>query len=200
MKAALYARVSTSDQNCALQLAELRACVARQGWTVAGEYVDTISGAKAERPALDRLMLDVAQRKIDAVLVWKLDRFGRSVMNLNNHLALLASARVRFLAVSQGIDTDASNPMSRLMVQLLAAFAEFERELIRERVKAGQSAARRAGKHCGRPKRIFRRDLAAAMRAEGKSWRAIAAALDVPVSTVRTIGAAVGDNSPQPNA
>lgn len=119
------------------------------------------------------------------MLVTKLDRFGRSVMNLNNHLALLASAGVRFVATSQGIDTDASSPMSRLMVQLLAAFAEFERELIRERVKSGQAAARARGKHCGRPKRIFRRDLAASMRAEGKSWRVIARDLGVPVSTVR---------------
>ncbi|MDD5351453.1 MAG: recombinase family protein [Chthoniobacteraceae bacterium] len=188
MNCALYARVSTSDQNCALQLVELRRYADIRAWKVAGEFVDTISGAKGDRPALGRLLTAAVQREFDVVLVWKLDRFGRSVLHLNQQLATLEASGVRFIAVSQGIDTDASNPMSRLLVQLLAAFAEFERELIRERVKGGQAAAKSKGVRFGRPKRIFRRDLAAKMRAEGRSWRVIARELDVPVSTLRGAG------------
>ena len=96
VNAALYARVSTSDQSCAMQLAELRTCVAGRGWAVAGEYVDTASGAKASRPALDRLMADVSRGGIQVVMVWKLDRFGRSVIDLNQNLAALSSAVFQF--------------------------------------------------------------------------------------------------------
>jgi DNA invertase Pin-like site-specific DNA recombinase len=189
MKVALYARVSTKDQKCEVQLRELREYVQRRGWESApaphDEYVDTgFSGAKASRPALDRLMEDARLRKFDCVLVWKLDRFGRSVLNLSNQLAELDRYGVRFMAVSQGIDTDQTNPMSRFMLTILAAVAEFERELIRERTLSGLHAARAKGQKLGRKPRVFRRDLAVQMRAEGKSWRVIARELGVPVSTV----------------
>src|SRR5437660_523456 len=162
MKAAIYARVSTSDQNCGMQLRELREYAHRRGWEVAGEYVDTgWSGAKASRPQLDRLMQDASRRGFDAVLVYKLDRFGRSVRNCLDGIEALRSHGVRFLAVSQNIDTDESNPTSRLMLHILAAVAEFERELIRERVSAGMRSAKargtRSGKAMGRPRRIFDR-------------------------------------------
>ena len=134
MKAAIYARVSTSDQNCEVQLRELREYLARRGWDPAAEFVDAgVSGAKASRPALDRLMSAAARREFDCVLVWKIDRFGRSVLHLSQQLAALTSYGVRFIAVSQVLDTDASNPSSRLMLTILAGVAEFEREIIRER-------------------------------------------------------------------
>ena len=115
----------------------------------------------------------------------EIDRFGRSVVNLSQQLAALTSYGVRFIAVSQALDTDASNPSSRLKLTILAGVAEFELEIIRERTLAGVRAAKAAGKTLGRPRRLFRRDDVARMRAEGQSWRAIAAALDLPVSTVR---------------
>jgi putative DNA-invertase from lambdoid prophage Rac len=184
-KAAIYARVSTSDQNCELQLAELRQFVARHGWEVAGEYIDTLSGSKASRPALDRLMTAAQRREFDAVLVWKLDRFGRSVLHLSQQLAALASYNVRFVAVTQGLDTDQSNPCAKLMLTLLAGVAEFERELIIERTVAGIEAARKRGVQLGRRPRVFRRDEVIRLRAEGWSWKAISTALGVPVGTCR---------------
>jgi putative DNA-invertase from lambdoid prophage Rac len=185
MRTAIYARVSTSDQNCELQLAELRQFIARHGWESAGEYIDTMSGSKANRPALDRLMTDARDRRFDCVAVWKLDRFGRSVLHLSQQLAALASYGVRFIATSQGLDTDVSNPCSKLMLTMLAGVAEFERELIIERTMAGIEAARKRGVQLGRRPRVFRRDLVEQMRAEGKSWKAISTALGVPVGTCR---------------
>src|SRR2546427_4465067 len=144
MKAAIYARVSTSDQNCEMQLRELREYAHRREWEIAGEYVDTgWSGAKASRPELNHLMQDASRRGFDAVLVYKLDRFGRSVRNCLDGISALRSHGVRFLAVSQNIDTDETNPTARLMLHILAAVAEFERELIRERVASGVANARR---------------------------------------------------------
>ena len=106
-RCALYARVSTSDQNCEMQLRELREYCQRRGWHVAGEYVDTgYSGSKASRPELDKLMHDARQRKIDAVLVWKLDRWGRSLAHSIQSIQELDSLGVRFVATTQNIDTD----------------------------------------------------------------------------------------------
>ena len=185
MRCALYCRVSTTDQNCEMQLRELRDCISRRSWQHGGEYVDTgFSGAKASRPALDKLMADAAQHKFDCVAVWKIDRFGRSVLHLNQQLAALTSYGIRFIATSQSIDTDQSNPTSRLLLQILASVAEFEREMIRERTLSGIRAAQAAGKVVGRPRRIFRRDEVMRLRdVEGLSWRAIGKKLGVPVMT-----------------
>ena len=185
MRVALYARVSTTDQNCEMQLAELRKYVAARSWSTIGEYVDTgFSGAKANRPALLRLMADSRKRHVDAVLVWKLDRWGRSVVESIRNIQELVSLGVRFIAVTQGLDTDESNPMARFMLHIMAAFAELERELIRERVTVGVRAARAKGTQLGRPRRVFRRDEALRMRQAGLSWRRIAAELRVPVTTI----------------
>src|ERR1700722_11549786 len=185
MKAAIYCRVSTSDQNCEMQLRELREYLGRRGWESAGEYVDAgYSGAKASRPALDRLMKDARERRMDAVVVWKLDRWGRSLAHLVGSVQELSALGIRFIAVTQNIDTDGSNPMAPLLLHLMASFAEFERELIRDRVNAGIRNARAKGKQLGRPRRVFRRDEALAMRARGMSWRKIAAALGVPLATL----------------
>ncbi len=185
MRAAIYARVSTTDQSCAMQLHELREYIERRGWTAVGEYVDTgWSGAKASRPELDRLMRDASMRRFDAVLVWKLDRWGRSVAQSIKSIQELIALDVRFLAVTQNVDTDESNPMSRFLLHIFAAFAELEREMIRERVTSGLRAAKASGKKLGRPKRVFRRDVALSMREAGMSWRKIAAELKVPMATV----------------
>jgi len=185
MKAAIYARVSTSDQDCGMQLRELREYALRRGWIVAGEYVDTgWSGAKASRPQLDRLMQEAGKRSFDAVLVYKLDRFGRSVRNCLDGIEALRAHGVRFLAISQNIDTDESNPTSRLMLHILAAVAEFERELIRERVCAGVRNARQKGKRLGRPKRVFDRQRAVELRQQGRSLPQIARELGVGLGTV----------------
>lgn len=202
MRAAIYARVSTTDQNCEMQLRELREYCARQGWEVAGEYVDTgWSGAKASRPQLNRLKQDARVRRFDAVLVWKLDRWGRSLSDSIAGIQELVGLKVRFLAVTQNIDTDETNPTSRFFLHIMAAFAELEREMIRERVRAGvkqhqvfvdegrigKDRHTRSGKDLptGRPKRVFKRDEAARLRKLGLSWRAIAGQLGIPVSTVR---------------
>src|SRR5579864_7689289 len=185
MKAALYARVSTTDQNCSSQLRELREYCERRGWQVSGEYIDTgWSGAKASRPELDRLMKDAAVRRFDATLVFKLDRFGRSVRNCLDGIETLRAHGVRFLAISQSIDTDESNPTSRLLLHILASVAEFERELIRERVRAGIKSARHKGKQLGRRKVVFDRSRAEEMHKDGATVREIATALQVGRGTV----------------
>jgi DNA invertase Pin-like site-specific DNA recombinase len=168
-----------------MQLGELRKYVAARSWSAVGEYVDTgWSGAKANRPALLRLMADARKRHVDAVLVWKLDRWGRSVVDSIKGIQELVSLGVRFIAVTQNLDTDESNPMARFLLHIMAAFAELERELIRERVTAGVRAARAKGTQLGRPRRVFRRDEALRLRQSGMSWRQIAAELKVPVTTV----------------
>lgn len=168
-----------------MQLRELREYCSRRGWDVHSEYVDTgWSGAKASRPQLDRLMNDARQRRFDAVVTWKLDRWGRSLIQSVQSIQELASAGIRFLAVTQNIDTGDDNPMARFLLNIFAAFAEFERETIRERVACGLRTAKAKGKQLGRPKRVFRRDEAMQLRSEGKSWRAISKQLGIPVSTL----------------
>ena len=142
MRAAIYARVSTTDQNCELQIRELQAYAERQSWSIAETYQDAISGAKANRPALSRLMFDARARKLDCLLVWKLDRFGRSLVDCLNNIKTLEENGVRFIAVTQGLDTDLQNPASRFLLHVLGAAAEFERSLIRERPQAGQARYR----------------------------------------------------------
>jgi putative DNA-invertase from lambdoid prophage Rac len=196
MRVVIYARVSTADQNCDMQLRELRDYCARRGWEVGRECVDAgWSGAKASRPQLDRLMKDARQRRFDAVVVWKLDRWGRSLAHLVQSVQELSGLGVRFVAVTQNIETDESNPVARLLMHLMAAFAEFERELIRERVKAGVVNARANGKQLGRPGKVFHRDQAIEMRQQGLSWRAIARELGVPVTTVRDCCAEIPSQS-----
>ena len=130
-------------------------------------------------------MADAAHRKFDCVAVYKIDRFGRSVLHLNQQLAALTSFGVRFIATSQSLDTDEKNPTSRLLLQILASVAEFEREMIRERTLSGIKAAQAAGKIVGRPKRVFRRDEVVRLRdEEGLSWIAIGKNLSIPAMTV----------------
>jgi putative DNA-invertase from lambdoid prophage Rac len=183
--AAIYARVSTQDQNCGLQLTELRGYAERMGWP-AVEYVEKASGkAGGKRPQLDKLLDDARLRKFDIVLVWKMDRFGRSLQHLIANVQVLDSAGVRFIVPTQNIDTDKKSPMGKFLMHIFGAFAEFERDLIVERVKAGVAEAQRNGKHCGRPAKIFQRDQVAVLRKAGLSWRAVAKKLGRPLTTVR---------------
>jgi putative DNA-invertase from lambdoid prophage Rac len=182
MTAALYVRVSTGEQNTDRQLSELREFAARKEWTVV-EYEDKQSGAK-KRPALTRLMEDARLRRFDIVIVLALDRFGRSSRQLVTDVETLDSYGVRFIALNQAIDTDKKSPIGTLMFQMFSAFAEFERAIIIERVVSGVREAQRKGKHCGRPKKIFRRDEMRALKARGLSLRKIAKELGIPLSTV----------------
>jgi putative DNA-invertase from lambdoid prophage Rac len=150
MRAALYVRVSTFDQEPENQLQEPRRYALARAWT-ATEYVDRgVSGAKDRRPALDQLMADAKRRKIDVVICWKLDRFGRSLAHLINAIQTLTDAAVGFTAMNEGIDK--SSATGRLMLGILGSFAQFERERIRERVSAGLARAKAQGKRLGRPK------------------------------------------------
>lgn len=183
-RAALYVRVSTADQTCALQLRELQQYVQHRGWNLAGIYEDTLSGAKASRPGLDRLLADARRRRFDIVAVWKLDRFGRSLLDCLAGIQELSSVGIRFLAITQSIDTDQSNPTAKLLLQLLAAVSEFERELIRERVSAGLKAAKARGQTLGRPRKIFDRAEVVRLRRERLSITKIAQELHLGVGTV----------------
>ena len=185
MNAAIYARVSTTDQNCELQLRDLREFCQHRGWNVT-EYVDTgFSGSKVTRPALDRLMTDARMKRIDVIVCWKLDRWGRSVRNLVESIEELRRLGVRWIATTQNLDTDQNNPTANLLLNILASVAEFEREIIRERVKAGMGAAKARGKHCGRPKACFDRTQARDLRAKGFSLRSIARQMGIGFSTVQ---------------
>lgn len=188
MNCAIYARVSTTDQNCEMQLSELRVYAKARSWPVVGEYVDTgWSGAKASRPELDRLMQDARLRKVDCILVWKLDRWGRSVANLLASLEELKGLGVRWIAVTQNLDTDESNPINKLLMHILSSVAEFERSMIQERVKSGMKAAKHRGAKFGRPHVVFDRKKATEMRNAGASIRDVAAAFGVGTSTVHRL-------------
>jgi DNA invertase Pin-like site-specific DNA recombinase len=185
MRVGIYARVSTvgKGQDTDLQLRELREYAKQRGWAIASEYIDEgVSGSKDSRPELNRLMLDAKQRKLDAILVWKLDRFGRSLKHLVNALAELEAVGVAFVSLRDGFDL--TTPAGRLMFGVVAAMAEFERDLIRERVKAGMANAKAKGHRVGRKPVAI--DFAAlnAMRSEGRTIRDIALSLGCSRSLV----------------
>jgi putative DNA-invertase from lambdoid prophage Rac len=145
IRAALYARVSTLDQTCENQLAELRVYGAARGWTVR-EFVDTgVSGGKGSRPALDDLIRAARGRQIDTLVCWRLDRLGRNLRHLILLLDELTAVGVGFVSLNEGIDT--TTPAGRLQLHVLGAIAEFERERVRERVRAGLHAPGHTGRH-----------------------------------------------------
>jgi DNA invertase Pin-like site-specific DNA recombinase len=185
---AIYARVSTADQDCTIQLEELRRYAAARGWAITEEYVDHgVSGAKVTRPALDRLMRDARGARFAAVLVHKLDRFGRSTAHCVASITELRDLGVRFLATSQGIDTDVNNPISRFIITLLAAFAELEREMIRERTALGREHAMKRGVVFGRKRLVIDRQRALDMHQAGASVREIATALGIGSATAHRL-------------
>ena len=149
-RAAVYARVSTLDQEPENQLQELRLYVEARAWTAA-EYVDKgVSGAKDRRPALDALVTDAKRRRFDVLVCWRLDRLGRNLRHLITLLDELQALGVAFVSLAEGID--ATTPAGKLQMHILGAIAEFERERIRERVLAGLQRARKQGKRLGRPR------------------------------------------------
>lgn len=188
MRAAIYARVSTINhgQDATMQTRELRQYAEARSWQVVGEYVDAgVSGAKDSRPELNRLMADAKRRRFDVVLIWKLDRFGRSLRHLVNALAELEAVGVALASLTDNLDL--STPSGRLMFQVIAAMSEFERELIRERVRAGMRNASAKGKRIGRPKANVDASEIARLRDSGASWREIASRLGVSVGTVHAM-------------
>ncbi|MGA8873441.1 MAG: recombinase family protein, partial [Candidatus Acidiferrales bacterium] len=156
MKAAIYARVSTLNkgQDPKLQLREISEFCERRGWAVAAEYVDAgVSGAKDRRPELDKLMADAHRRRFDVLIVWKFDRFARSVSHLLRALETFNALGIAFVSLTEGIDT--STPAGKLVFTILGAVAELERSLICERVRAGLRNARAKGKRLGRPRKLL---------------------------------------------
>ena len=192
---ALYARVSTLDQDCNLQLADLRR-YAQQRFARYYEYVDVgVSGAQRKRPQLDALMTAAGQRLFDVVLVWKFDRFARSLKHLIDSLEEFRALGIDFISFTEGIDT--TTPAGQLLFHVVGAVAQFERDLIVERVRAGMAHARAMGKQIGRPRAIIDANKVVGLRKTGQSLRAIAAQLDVPVSRVRSaLKARVGQRIP----
>src|ERR1700720_3883764 len=183
MRAAIYARVSTnSGQDPHMQTRELREYCKRRGWDVEGEYVDAgVSGAKEHRPQLDALLVVCRKRRVDAVVVYRYDRFARSLRQLVNALEEFRSLGIEFISLHEGVDT--STPNGRLVFGIFASIAEFERELIRDRVKSGLAAARSKGKRLGRPRVAVDIAKIRCLRSEGASWPTIAKKLGIGVGT-----------------
>jgi DNA invertase Pin-like site-specific DNA recombinase len=182
---AIYIRVSTDNQRTDSQEMELKRYCRQRGWNDLTYYVDKICGAKASRPQLDRLMQDIRAGKIERLIVYKLDRLGRSLTHLALILDELNRLSIPLIASSQGIDTSNDNPAGRLQLGVLMAVAEFERGIIRERVNFGLAAAKARGVQLGRPATINGR--AAEIRklkAKGLGLRAIARQLAMPPSSV----------------
>ncbi len=174
MKTALYARVSTTNhgQDTDVQLRELREYCQRRGWEITAEYVDSgISGTKERRPQLDRLIADAKRRKFDAVVVYRYDRFARSLRHLVNALEDFRALGIDFVSLHEGVDT--STPNGRLVFGIFASIAEFERELIRDRVKSGIRNARAKGKAIGRPRVTVDATRIRSLRSQGLPWSAI---------------------------
>jgi DNA invertase Pin-like site-specific DNA recombinase len=185
MRIAIYARVSTANngQDPTMQTRELREYVEHRGWKLAGEYVDVgISGSKEKRPELDRLMADAHRRRFDCVVVWKFDRFARSVSHLLWALENFRALGIEFVSFSEQMDT--STPTGKMVFTVLGAVAELERSLIVERVKAGLRNAKAKGKRLGRPKRVVDARRIATLRAQGVGWKRIAAEMGIGVGTL----------------
>ena len=186
---AVYGRVSTDAQSHASQIREVRAYVRRR-WpkTEIVEYLDKASGARFSREGLDALMAEVRRGRVDVLAVYKLDRLGRSLQHLAQLIGEFEAHGAALVATSQGIDTSESNPAGRLQMHVLAAVAEFERSVIRERINAGLAAARERGAILGRPRTLHRHASAVAkLNRRGLSGRKIAAKLNIPAGSVFAI-------------
>jgi len=186
---ALYIRTSTTDQDGQAQLQTLRRAVEARGWTEVVEFIDIgHSGSKASCPALDKLKAAVRHGNVTQVMVLGLDRLGRSLRDLLLLLDELQASGCSVVSLREAIDL--STPTGRLLVHLIAALAEFEKELIRERVRSGLARVKatgrtRSGKPMGRPRRDVDTQALQHLRSQGRSWRDIAQALHVPTRTLR---------------
>jgi DNA invertase Pin-like site-specific DNA recombinase len=201
MNVAAYLRVSTTDQDPETQGREVRQFIAAHGWVIAETYQDVgVSGARASRPALDRLLKDAWRGRFQTVVVWDLSRMARSTLHALQVLQGFEQMKVRLVAVKQTFDTD--TPLGKAFFTLAAIFAELERSILIERVRAGMARARAEGKRIGRPVREVDLGLLQRLRAEGRSIRQIARQVGVPSSTVakrlKLHTAAVRTASPAP--
>ena len=184
MKAAIYARVSTGNGNQSpdSQLHEIREYCSHRKWRITHEYVDIgISGAKEQRPELDKLLTDAHRRRFDAIVVFRFDRMSRSVTHLLRTLETFRALGIEFVSLSEQIDT--STPAGKMIFTVLGAVAELERSLIAERVRAGLRNARAKGKTLGRPRKITNADEIRRLRSQGASWRAVGTALGISAAT-----------------
>lgn len=183
--AAIYARVSTDRQAVDLQIHELKEYVQRRGWKVYQEYVDQgFTGSDTKRPAFKQMMQDARKKRFDVLLVWKLDRLSRSVKDLVNTIGELEALQIDFISYDNNLDT--STPQGKLLFHVMGAMAEFEREIIRERVKAGLENAKRKGRALGRPsldQYIVEEILV--LRQQGSSYRAIGKELGISEAAAR---------------
>ena len=188
-KVCLYCRVSTTHQTSENQLRELRAVAERMGYEIVSEFIDNgISGAKSrkDRPALDEMMKLATQRKFEMVMCWSIDRLGRSLQHLVEILNELQAMKIDLFFMQQGMDT--TTPSGRMIFSVFGAIGEFERNLIRERVIAGQQRAKASGTHIGRPTKMNdgMRSAIKAMHQNGMSIRQIAKSCKVGIGTVYT--------------
>jgi DNA invertase Pin-like site-specific DNA recombinase len=184
MRVGLYARVSTHDQQTLpLQLSAMTDHATRRGWTITVQIEDVGSGAST-RPRREELLRAARRREIDAVLVWRLDRWGRSLVDLITTLKELSALGVGFVSITEALDL--TTPSGRAMAGMLAVFSEFEREILRDRVKAGIAQARRQGKRHGRPATVSAHaEAIRAMLSQGVSKREIAKRLGISRTSVR---------------
>jgi DNA invertase Pin-like site-specific DNA recombinase len=171
-RAAIYTRVSSCDQNVATQLCDLRPLAAARGYQIIEEYSDTISGVKAKRPGLDKLMSDARRGKFDVVLVWAFDRVARSVKHFLEVLDELNRLNISFVSFRENIDT--GSPLGRAMIVIVAAISELERSLIVERVKAGMRRAKLEGRQIGRARLDVNREQVLQDRRSGMSLTLVA--------------------------
>jgi DNA invertase Pin-like site-specific DNA recombinase len=182
-RAVIYARVSTLRQDESLQLADLRQLAKRHEWDIVTEYIDRgVSGSKESREELDKMMKDATRKKFDVVMVWKFDRFARSMKHLVTALEQFRVLGIDFVSHQEAVDT--ATPMGTAMFGMIAVMAQFERELIRERVRAGLENAKRKGVQLGRHETRFDVDEAIILRKEGVSWGEISKRLGVSKTVV----------------
>ena len=182
-RAAIYIRISKEQQNSALQRDELPAYCTSRGWQVIETYEDHMTGGKDRRPQLDRLMADARRRKFDVVICWRFDRLARSTSHLLRALEELQGLGIDFVSLREAIDT--STATGKMVFTIIGAVSELERSIIRERVIAGQRAARRRGVRFGRPNVDVDVDEVSKLRNSGLSWRAIAAQTGLAKDTLR---------------
>ncbi len=197
-RAAIYVRVSTNlrtrdaggfEQNPEVQEVPLRQMAEQRGWTVQRVYSDRMSGSKADRPGLKAMMAGARRGEFDVVLVWRFDRFARSIEQLVLALAEFKTLGIDFVSCQEALDT--STPIGKATFTIIGAISELERNVIQERVVAGIEYARthgtKSGRAIGRPKAVFDRARVIELRDAGQSWRQIAGTLGVAVRTVRRV-------------
>ena len=186
MRIGIYARVSTKDQSCELQVRDLRAYCAARGFDLVREYVDVgQSGAKDSRPELNKLMDDARKRQFDAIVVWRFDRFARSTEHLLSALEEFRSLGNQFISYQENVDT--STPLGQALFTIVSAVTKLQRDLIRVRVSAGIGNARANGKKLGRPRTLVDRAQVLHLREQGQSLKQIATNLGIGYGTVPSL-------------